>query len=116
VAIDAIVRLQQPAAKPRFEAMQRIARDRLLDLRQQDIVVTHNEIANGSALAGRGMKVGRGEPPRSAGQLDDGSGEGRPRAQTGACADDALASGGGGSTVPPLCITATSETMPVCGK
>src|SRR5262249_24881634 len=36
IAVDAIVRLQQPTAKSRFEAMQRIARDRLLDLRKQD--------------------------------------------------------------------------------
>src|SRR5262249_42768949 len=39
IAVDAIVGLQEPTAKSGFEAMQRIARDRLLDLRKQDIVV-----------------------------------------------------------------------------
>jgi hypothetical protein len=44
------VRLQEQVAKTRFERMQRIASDRLLDLRQQQVVVPYNEIANGLAL------------------------------------------------------------------
>jgi hypothetical protein len=52
IAVDAVVRLQQPTAKSGLEAMQRIARNRLLDLREQDIVVAHDELAEGRALGG----------------------------------------------------------------
>jgi hypothetical protein len=62
VAVGAIVRLQQPAAKSRFQLMQRIARHRLLDLRQQQIVVAHDQVADGLALHGSGMEVGGREP------------------------------------------------------
>src|SRR5262249_36539833 len=62
IAVNAIVRLQQPSAKPGFEGMQRIARERLLDLRKQDIVVAHDEIANGLALGGGRMKLGGRDP------------------------------------------------------
>ena len=58
VAVDAIVGLQQPAAKPCLQRMQRIARNRLLNLRQQQVAIAHNEIANGPTLAGSGMKLG----------------------------------------------------------
>src|SRR5262245_42558081 len=62
IAVDAIVRLQQPAAKPSLERMERIARDRLLDLGQQQIVVAHDEVANGRALVGSRTKMGSREP------------------------------------------------------
>jgi hypothetical protein len=39
-------------------ACQGVARNRLLDLRQQQIVVAHNEIANALTLIGGGMKLG----------------------------------------------------------
>jgi hypothetical protein len=64
IAVDAIMRLQQPTAKPGLEGMQRIARHRLLDLRQQQIVVAHNEIANALTLPGGGMKLGGRQPGR----------------------------------------------------
>jgi len=58
IAIDAIVRLQQPAAEPGLERMERVARDRLLHLRKQEIVVAHDEVANGLAFLGNGVKLG----------------------------------------------------------
>src|SRR5262245_40819301 len=71
IAVDAVVRLQQPTAKSGLEAMQRIARNRLLDLRKQDIVVAHDEVAEGRALGGSRMKL-RGRDPRGrARQLHD---------------------------------------------
>src|SRR5262245_5911083 len=76
VAVDAIVRLQQPAAKPGLERMERIARDRLLDLRQQQIVVAHDEVANGLALVRSRMKLSSREPRGRARQLNDRSAEG----------------------------------------
>src|SRR5262249_708852 len=71
IAVDAVVRLQEPAAKPGLHRMQRIARDRLLHLRQQQIVIAHDEIANGLAPIRSGMKLESGEPRRRARQLPD---------------------------------------------
>jgi hypothetical protein len=69
--LDAVARLQQPSAKPGLHSMQRIARDRLLDLRKQHIVVGHDEIANGLALVGSSMKLGGGDASGRARQLHD---------------------------------------------
>ena len=88
--------LQQPSAKPGLERVKRVARDRLLNLRDQEIVVAHDEIADRLALIGRGMKLGRGQPRRGTGQLDDRAAEGRARSETCASADDARAADGGG--------------------
>src|SRR6516162_3197867 len=96
IAVDAIMRLQQPAAKPRLQRMERIARDRLLDLRKQQIVVAHDEVADGLAFVGGRMKLGGREPRGRARQLHDRSAEGRPRAQRGTRADDAAAPDGRG--------------------
>jgi hypothetical protein len=95
--------------------MQRIARDRLLDLRQQDIVVTHNEIANGLALAGRRHESGTRHPAVPGNwtmalvKVDRAP---RPALAPMTPARPMVAV----STVAPLRMTATSETMPVCGK
>src|SRR5262245_33628511 len=59
VTVDGIMRLQQPARQACLQGMQGIARDRLLDLADQQIVVTHDEGTNGGALVGDGMKGGR---------------------------------------------------------
>src|SRR5262249_5728639 len=92
IVVDAVVRLQQPTAKSGLEAMQRIARNRLLDLRKQDIVVAHDEVAESRALGGSRMKL-RGRDPRGrARQLHDRACDGRPRSQSGAGADDPGAS------------------------
>jgi hypothetical protein len=71
VAVHAIVALQQPTAEPGLQLMEHIAGNRLLNLRQQQIVVAHNEIANALTLAGRGMKLSGREPASRARQLDD---------------------------------------------
>src|SRR5215470_11698638 len=91
IAVDAIVRLQQPAAKSGFQGMERIARDRLLDLCQQEIVVTHDEVADGLAFVRSRMKLDGREPRSRARQLNDRSAEGPSCAQGGARADDASA-------------------------
>src|SRR5947207_7235597 len=69
IPVEAIVGLQQQAAEPGLERMQRIARDRLLDLREQEIVVVHNEIANGLTLIGGRMKFSGREPGGDARQF-----------------------------------------------
>src|SRR5262249_62345589 len=71
IAVDAIVRLQQPAAKPGLQGMERIARDRLLDLREQQIVIAHDEVANGLTFVGSGMKLRSREPRGRARQPTD---------------------------------------------
>ena len=76
ITVDAIVRLQQPAAKPRLQRMERVACDRLLDLRQQQVVVAHDEMADGLTFVRRRMKLGRCEPRGRARQLNDRSAEG----------------------------------------
>jgi hypothetical protein len=55
--------------------MQYIARDRLLDLREQQITIAHDEIANGLTPVGSGMKLGARQPRRRARQLQDRSRE-----------------------------------------
>ena len=86
------MRLEQPTAKSGFEAMQRIARDRLLDLRQQDIVVAHDEVAEGLALGGGRLELGSRDPRGGPRQLHDRLCDGRPCSQSGARADDPGAS------------------------
>ncbi len=76
--------------------MQRMARDRLLDLRQQQIVIAHDEIANGLAPVGSGMKLGGGEPRGRARQLHDHSPDAVFFAEPGARADHSRASDGCG--------------------
>src|SRR5262249_58330019 len=100
VAVDAIVRLQQPAAKPGLERMERIARDRLLDLRKQQIVVAHDEVANGLAFVRSRMKLSSREPRGRARQLNDRSAEGPSCAQARAGTDDPSASDGRGFDRP----------------
>jgi len=69
------------SGKSRFQGMQRIARHRLPDLRQQQIVVAHDQVAKGLALRGSGMKVRGREPRGRARQLHDCPRHGRPRSQ-----------------------------------
>jgi hypothetical protein len=96
--------------------MHRIARDRLLDLRKQDIVVAHDEVANSPALTGSRMKL-RGRDPR--GRAGNST---IARAMVERAPNPALASMTPArpivavSTVAPLCMTATNETMPLYGK
>src|SRR5262245_5030344 len=66
-----MVHRPQPAAKPGLQRMERVARDRLLDLRKQQIVVAHDEVADGRAFMGSGMKLGSREPRGRARQLND---------------------------------------------
>src|SRR5262249_3860636 len=77
VAIDAIMRLQQPAAKPRLQRVERVARDRLLDLRKQQVVVAHDA---------------RSLPPRRAAS---------PRARAGSSADAAPIEKSRAAATPP---------------
>src|SRR5262249_61220472 len=91
IAVDAIVRLQQPAAKPGLERMERVAGDRLLNLRQQQIVIAHDEVANGLAFVGSRTKLRSREPRGCPRQLNDRPAEGPSCAQGGAGTDDAAA-------------------------
>ena len=89
VAIDAVTCLQQPSAKPCLQGVQRIARDRLLDLREQQIVVTHNKGAEGLALVGGSTKLRSGDPRCRARQLYNGARDSRCCPQSGVCTDGA---------------------------
>src|SRR5712692_7142229 len=89
IAVDAVARLQQPATKPRLERMQRIARDRLLDLSEQQVVVPDRELPDGLAFARYGVELGGREPACRARQLDDGAPDRAARAERRAAADDA---------------------------
>jgi hypothetical protein len=96
--------------------MERIARDRLLDLRKQQIVVAHDQIANGLALIGGGTKLRGGDPRGCARQLKTARPKVNFAPRPALAPMTPLRPMVAVSTVAPLCMTATSETMPVCGK
>src|SRR5262245_11879746 len=76
IPLDTVVRLQKPPAKPRFQHVECIAGNGLLDLGKQKIIVPHDKAANSAAFPRGRLEMGTRNLCGGARKLNDGSGEG----------------------------------------